>query len=300
MWEVSLRLLSYFTVIAEELHITRAAERLHIAQPALSKAVRRLEREMGFPLLVRHRSGVALTPAGQELLVTARRLVGEFEQGVVRAQRAHRGEHRVLRVGYHSSIGPELMNLVVDGFGAVRPGWHLEFRLADWTDPTACVLSGACDLALLFVPVAGQELLDVEPLRRDRRWVALSENHRLADRTEVSLADLRDEAFVALPASTGPLRDFWLATGEFGERPAIAVEVTNAEDMFEAVSAGQGIALLTETSTTVYRRPGIVYHPVVDASPGELVIAWPRGSADPVLRDFVAVALSAARTADPS
>ncbi|MBA8926154.1 DNA-binding transcriptional LysR family regulator [Kutzneria viridogrisea] len=289
--DISSRLLRYFLAVAEELHFTHAAERLFIAQPALSKAIRRLERELGFPLFIRNRQGVALTVAGQAMVPAARAALAELAEGVRAARAAQRAGSRVLRVGYHSSIGSPLLKPIIDGFTRRCPGWRVELRLCDWTDPAGAVLDARCDIALLRLPLPGQDELETRTLRWDPRWVALAADHRLVARESVRLSDLAGETFVALPASSGPFRDFWLALDQVPRAPRIGIEVANAEDYFEAIAAGHGIAMLAETTTRVHRRPGIAYRLVTDASPSELVVAWRRGSTDRALTEFASACL---------
>jgi DNA-binding transcriptional LysR family regulator len=289
--EVSMRLLRYFVVVAEELHFTHAAERLYVAQPALSKAIRRLERELGDPLFVRSRHEVALTPAGRSLLSVARGILADFDGWLGEVRAAKAAAAGVFSVGYHSSIDAELLADITDRFRGLRPDQRLELRLGEWADPAAPVLDGRVRAALLPLPVPGQDLLDVEVLVRDRRWVALPAAHPLAHRETLHVADLRGEAFIALPAGSGPLREFWLAADELDDAAHVAVEVDNSEDYFQAILAGRGIALLAESSTRAYPRPGITYRLVEDATPSQLAVAWRRDNADPLLRDFVKACL---------
>ncbi|WP_158588104.1 LysR family transcriptional regulator [Actinomadura logoneensis] len=294
--DVSTRALRYFVAVAEELHFTRAAERLYVAQPALSKAVRRLEEELGTALFVRTRHSVALTDAGRSLLPVARAAV-EALDGWERQARAERdAAARVLRIGYHSAVDPALLSAVTGRFAELRPGLRVELLLNDWNDPAGTVLSGRDRAALLRLPVPGANLLDHEILVREGRYVALPEGHRLAGRASIRLADLRDEPFVALPASSGPLRAHWLAVDRFGTLPKVGVEVHNSEDYFLAIQSGRGIAMVAAMSARVYRRPGVVYRPVEDAPESELAVVWPRGDTDPVLRDFVRACVEASET----
>jgi DNA-binding transcriptional LysR family regulator len=292
--EVSSRSLRYFAVLAEELHFTHAAQRLHIAQPVLSKTIRRLERELGVLLLVRDRQRVSLTDAGRALLPVARRVLDELDDGLVQVRRLHRRDERNLRVGYHSSLPPALLRPLTAAFAALRPGWRIELRSNDWADPARVVLDGTVDTAFLRLPVPGQDGLETEVLRIESRWIVLPAGHPLADRRTVRLRDLQDEPFVAMPVSAGPFRDFWLGVDEFEQPPAVGTEVTNPDDFFAAITTGRGIAMIAETTKEMYQRPDIVYRLVEDVRPSEFVLAWRRGSADPLLRDFVRACIEVA------
>lgn len=298
--DVSLPALRCFVAVAEELHFTRAAERLHLAQPAVSKAIRRLEGTLGTPLFARSRHRVELTDAGRSLLPVATRMLTDFD-GWTRDLRAVTAETtRILRVGYHSSIEPALTNRIEADFRRARPGWSVRMRVVDWADPARGVLEGEVRAALLRLPVPGRERLDVEVLRREPRCVALPGGHRLLDRDTVRLADLRDEAFVALPAASGPLREFWLAADRLGGPRRIAAEVGNSEDFFQNIQSGRAVGMLSESSARVHRRPGVHYRPVVDAEPSELAVVWERDSTDPVVRDFVRACSEAAGPVRPA
>ncbi|MCO5967612.1 LysR family transcriptional regulator [Actinoallomurus soli] len=292
--DVSLQALRCFLAVAEDLHFTQAAERLGMTQPAVSKTIRRLEGVLGAPLFIRSRQYVELTDTGLSLLPVATRMLADFDDWA-RDLRAVRAEAtRVLSVGYHSSVEPALTNAIEAGFRRLRPGWSVRMRIVDWADPARGVLEGTLRTALLRLPVPGQERLDLEVLRRDARYVALPDGHRLLDRDGVRLADLKDEEFVALPTASGPLRAFWLAADRFGRPPRIAAEVDNSEDFFQNIQSGRGVGMLTESSTRVYRRPGVHYRLVEDAEPSELAVVWERDGTDPIVRDFVRACLEAA------
>ncbi|GAA4990729.1 LysR substrate-binding domain-containing protein [Actinopolymorpha pittospori] len=287
MLEVSSRSLRYFAVLAEELHFTHAAQRLHIAQPVLSKAIRRLESDLDVVLLVRSRQRVALSDAGRALLPVARRVLADLEEGLAQVRRVHRRDERVLRVGYHSSLPPALLQPLTAAFAGLRPGWRIELRGNDWTDPARVVVDGTVDAAFLRLPVPGQDSLEIEVLGTESRCVVLPVGHPLASRRSVRLRDLQDEPFVAMPVSAGVFRDFWLGLEEFERPPVVSTEVRNPDDFFAAIATGRGVAMIAEPTTAMYQRPDIVYRLVEDARPGKFAVAWRQGSADPLLRDFV-------------
>jgi DNA-binding transcriptional LysR family regulator len=294
MLEVSSRSLRYFAVLAEELHFTHAAQRLRIAQPVLSKAIQRLEHELDVVLLVRDRQHVALSDAGRALLPVARRVLTDLDEGLARVRRLHRGDERELRVGYHSSLSPALLQPLTVAFAGLRPGWRIGLRRNDWADPARVVLDGTVDVALLRLPVPGQDDLETEVLRVEPRWVVLPVGHPLADRPTVRLRDLQDEPFVAMPVSAGTFRDFWLGLDEFERPPVVSTEAANPDDFFGAITTGRGIAMIAEPTTEMYHRPDIVYRLVEDVRPGEFAVVWRRGSADPLLRDFVRACIEVA------
>src|SRR5262249_38016702 len=149
--DVHLRDLRYFLAVAEELHFTRAAERLHISQPALSKQIRALERGLGFPLLIRDHRSVSLTAAGEELLGPARDLLAAWDGALQRARRRAREAAAVLRVGFHTSVAGHLYRDAAAAFSAAHPGWHVALRLHHWSDASAGLAEGSSDVAFLWL-----------------------------------------------------------------------------------------------------------------------------------------------------
>jgi DNA-binding transcriptional LysR family regulator len=286
--DVHLRNLRYFVAVAEELHFTRAAERLHVSQPALSKQIRQLERELAFKLFRRDRRRVELTRAGEALLPAARQLLSAWETSLREAARLASEEGKVLRVGFQTSVGGSLYQEITARFAERRPDWQLALRLHEWSDPSGGLLDESADVAFLWLPTGAEDRIEVRPLRSERRFVALPAGHRLVRRRSLRMTDLLDEAFVALPEAAGPLRDYWLALDRREGRPVrIGAEAGTPDETFEAVAAGQAVVLLAEGNTTVYARPGIVYRLVVDLEPCQLAVAWRRGDRRTAVRQFV-------------
>jgi DNA-binding transcriptional LysR family regulator len=289
--DVHLRNLRYFVAVADELHFSRAAERLHISQPALSKQIRQLERELRFPLFRRDRRRVELTAAGEALLPAARRLLADWDAALNEATARAHEEGKLLRVGFQTSVGGGLYQSIAARFAELRPDWRLVLRLHEWSDPTSGLLDESADIAFLWLPAGAENAINVRPLRSERRFVALPAGHRLARRKGLQMADLLDEPFVALPEEAGPLRDYWLALDARDGRPArIGAEAATPDETFEAVATGHGVVLIAEGNTTVYARPGIVFRPVIDLEPCQLAVAWRRGDRRAAVRELVGVA----------
>jgi DNA-binding transcriptional LysR family regulator len=285
--DAHLRDLRYFVAVADELSFTRAAQRLHLSQPALSKQIRGLEATLRAQLLRRDRRQVELTAAGEVLHGLARDLLREWEEGMAAVADAAAGEARVLRVGTLTSLGRELYPAVMDNFVKRQPGWRVELRSFGWGDPTAGLSDQVTDAAFVWLPV-GDAAIDVVVLATERRFVAMSTSHPLAGREDLSFAELIDEPFAALPAAAGPLRDFWLAVDQRdGRRPHVAAEVATADETFEVVSSGAAVTLLAEGNAIVYSRPGITCIPVRDLPPAQLAVAWRRDDNRPAIKDFV-------------
>ncbi len=283
------RLLRYFAAVAEEGALTRAAERLFVSQPALTKQIKQLEALLGVRLFERSRSGMALTEPGRALAGRLPELLGVWDRTVAETRGAASRAARVLRVGFIASAANEATQEIVAGFAARRPGWRVEMRQASWGDPSAGLADGEVDVALLRLPFPGQEALRTEELFAEARWVALPAGHRLASREVVAFAELWDEPFVAAPAETGGWRDYWLGTDERGGRPVRVGAVTDQPDEWlSAIANGYGVALAPASAARFYARPGVVYRPVEGVGPSRVGVGWsPVHDSDPVVRDFV-------------
>jgi DNA-binding transcriptional LysR family regulator len=288
--DVNVRNLRYFVAVAEELSVTRAAERLYVSQPALSKQIQTLERSLRVTLLQRDPRGVTLTAAGSELLAHARPLLTAWDAAVGAVQAA--ADVRVLRLGMQTSLGRSLYPAVRARFTSTKPDWGLTLRLYPWTDPSVGLLDRGTDAAFVWLPVPAG--LSYEVLLHEPRWVALPQGHRLASLSSVAFSDLLDEPFVALPASAGSAREFWLGSDARGGKPAnVALEVNSPDETFEAVASGLGVHLLAAGNADIYARPGVVCRPVDGLSPCELAVAWREDDARAEVRAFVAACVAA-------
>jgi DNA-binding transcriptional LysR family regulator len=292
--DAHLRDLRYFVAVAEELSFTRAANRLHLSQPALSKQIRGLEQALRAPLFDRNRREVRLTAAGKALLETARPLLAAWDAAAAAVADAAARDSRVLRLGTLTSIGRALYPGVVDGFAARQPGWRIELRSFGWGDATAGLRRGATDVAFLWLPVDADDLI-CQVLVTERRVLEMSSEHRLAGRSSVTFDEILEEPFVALPESAGPLRDFWLAADRRnGQEAPVVAEVTSADETFEIVASGAAVHLVAEGNAAIYSRPGLACVPVVDLDPARLAIAWRRDDGRAVVRAFVEACLDLA------
>lgn len=269
--DVHLRDLRYFVAVAEEGTITGAAQVLFISQPALSKQIRSLERQIKTPLFERLPRELRLTAAGQELLPRARQLVESWEE----AERdLVRKSTSTLVVGMHTSPGRGLLPLIRQRLLELCPDVGVELRQNPWSDPTAGLADGSVDVAFAWSPQSGRPYRSIM-LSREPRLVALPRSHRLARRRRVRMADLLDEPFLALPESAGPLRDFWLAVEQRGGRPArISGVINDPESTYEAVTSGVGVCLLAAGNAPIFDRGEIVMPEVTDLPPAELLLTW--------------------------
>ncbi|MFC5720814.1 LysR family transcriptional regulator [Streptomyces gamaensis] len=287
--DVDIRLLRSFVAVADAGNLTRAAEHLFVSQPALSKQIRQLEARIGVPLFTRSRAGMTPTAAGRALARRAPGLLAEWDRALRETRSAADRASRVLRVGFLASAANEATQAIVTEFARRRPGRRAEMRQSSWSDPTAGLVGGEVDVALLRLPFPGQEALRTRELFAEPRWVALPSAHPLAARAALAFRELWDEPFVAAPAATGAWRDYWLAADEREGHPVRIGAVTDQPDEWlSAVAHGHGIALAPESAARYYARPGVTYRPVSGVSPSRVGVAWaPAADADPVVQDFV-------------
>lgn len=285
--DVRLRDLRYFVAVAETLSFTQAAERLHLSQPALSKQIRQLEVSLRTTLFSRDRRHVALTVAGVALLPRAQRLLELWDESLESLTELRSTAATVLTVGAMTAIGRDLYPTVVRQFAAVAPNCRLDLRIREWTDVTAGLLDHSSDAALVWLPLPADRTLAHRVLFTEPRWVAMHTAHRLAHRAAVDFAELLDEPFVALPPQAGPLRDFWLAVDERGNRPPrIALNAHSPDEKLEAIASGLGVSLLAAGSATIYQRPGIVCRPVHGVALARFAVAWRRDDDRPLVHAF--------------
>ncbi|WP_431932274.1 LysR family transcriptional regulator [Nonomuraea jabiensis] len=281
--DVHLRELRYFVAVAEELNVTRASERLFVSQPALSKQLRVLERQLGFRLFERVHSGVVLTRQGEALLPIARDLLERWTSGVESARAA--APAGTLVIGMQTAVGRGLQQEALRRFRTAMPGWEVSLRLVGWDDPSGGLADGSSDVAFIWLPVPLG--LRTYVLATEGRGVAMPEGHPLAELAEIPFEALRGEPFIALPPEAGPLRDFWLARDARDDEPVVGFTANTPEEVFEAVTSGLGVVLVAEGNAALYSRPGMAYRPVSGLPPGQLAIAWREADVSPQVMAFV-------------
>jgi DNA-binding transcriptional LysR family regulator len=292
---VELRQLRFFIALAEELHFRRAAEREHIAQPAFSEQIHRLERELKVRLFDRTSHYVRITGAGRLFLVEVRQILAQVERAADVARRAGRGEIGHIIVGFIGSAANELTPLILRAFPAQYPSVGVELREFDFRDPSAGLSSKQSDVAFIRPPVEGQRELASETLFEEPRIAIMASDHQLANEVSVPISQLMDEPFIVGPSSTGVWRDFWLVTEHRGGRPPrLGPEANTIHEWLEIIAAGIGVSLTPASTERFYGRPGVAFVPVTGVVCSTVVVAWRKGPANPLVAAFVEVACEVA------
>jgi DNA-binding transcriptional LysR family regulator len=283
---MELRQLRYFVAVAEELHFSRAAARLNLAQSALSSQIRQLERELGGQLLVRSTRRVELTPAGESLLADGRDILAAADDAVSRARALARGEAGRLTIG---SLGPapgEILAPLLARLASRHPNVRVEVRAFDFTDIVDGLLDRHADLAFVYLPL-DEPLLQITPLISEPRVVVLSRGHRLAKRKRLAPRDLADEMFITEPLSVPEAwRDYWLLRDELGKRPPISPHIGDKlEDWLQLIARGEGIDTAPAIVSRYYSWPELAFVPLVDAAPSVIALARRRDADSPLVSE---------------
>ncbi len=281
--------LRYFVAVAEELHFTRAADRLYISQPALSKQIKMLERQLGAPLFDRGRDGVRLTPVGEALLPHARQVLAAWDRGWADAEQAKKRQQATLVAGMSTSPGRGgLLAAIRSRFTVLQPAATVQLRQVSWDDPTAGLADGVVDVAFVWLPLPDPVRYQWTVVAHEQRLIALPDTHPLASRAVIEFADLLDEPFLALPRSAGPLRDYWLATdARDGRPPRIGAEIASTDETYEALVDGRGVCLLAAGNAPLITLGGVITRPVDGISPSQLALAWQAGDTRPLVADYI-------------
>ncbi len=284
MSDLEVRQLRYFVAVAEELHFGRAADRLGMAQPPLSRAIRELERQLGVRLLDRTTRQVTLTPAGQVLLRDARTVLDAVTAAGRRVR--HAGQPAPsLRVALKADYDAGLLPKIIAAYEREDAAVPVELLMGGRGEQTRALRDGRADVALVPTPFR-EDGIDHEPLLTEPRLVALAADDPLAARTELRLADMAGRRLPdGSPAEEGGVRP---------PRERVSRPLTDIPQIFNMVELGSVIWYLPVSVTRRHNRPGIAYRPVIDLPPTTLSVAWPQNSHSPAVAAFVRAATAVA------
>ena len=290
---MDLRSLRYFVAVAEARHFGRAAARLHMTQPPLSRAIKQLETDVGAPLLHRSPSGVALTPAGAALYNEARDLLEHAEHA--RARVAAAAGTATFTIGTLADSGEEAGTGLADAFRERNPGVQVRVREADLTDPTTGLRAGLVEAALTRMPFdrAG---ISTRVLRSYPVGVVLRADYPLARRGSLQVRDLEERSWFQFPEGTDPLwRAYWNGAAPGGPVRDGPV-VRTVGECVQAVLWNGTVGLAPLTPLGHAWPPGLTVVPLADMAPSRLVVAWNKADANPLIRSLTQVAAAVYRS----
>lgn len=287
---MELHSLRYFVAVAEELHFGRAATRLHITQPALSRQIRALEEELGIELLRRTKRTVELTEAGATFLVEVRKALQQVESAILVAQRVARGEIGSLRIAFTPSAMHTVLPKILKQFRDRYPNVKLEMTELCTLDQIDELRTEIVDIGFLHPPIDAP-FLNLFPLQGERLVVALPQTHALAKQKHIPLKSLAIEPFILHPRYEGPvLYDRILnLCRNAGFEPRIVHEEVKHQTRVGLVAAGFGITFVPE-SLQQSDLDGVSYCTLVGESPElQLAVAWRREHESPAIKAFLQV-----------
>jgi DNA-binding transcriptional LysR family regulator len=295
---MELRHLRYFIAVAEELHFTRAAERLHIGQPPLSHAIQMLEADVGALLFERTKRSVRMTEAGKLFLDDARRILALSEQAANTARRAQRGEAGELRIGFTFSTPlTPLFATVINRYRQQYPAVSLTLHELSTQNQLEGLHQRQLDLGFIRPPEGVNEIgIKLTELRRDALVAVLRRAMPQARHKTVSMVQLKDEPFVMYPANagTGIYPQIFRLCREAGFVPRIGQVAGEASTIIGLVAAGCGVSVLPASFDRI-RMDGVCYRQIADQGGNTQLLLAQRGDEQSALVDgFVALAIAAA------
>ena len=282
------RQLRYFVTVAQELHFGRAAERLDITQPALSKQIRVLETNIGIKLFFRTKRSVKLTPAGEVFLKEAQQLLQQAENAIAKAQRTAKGEVGKLAIGFTATATYTVLPELIGRFRSSYPGVEVEMLELCTEAQVTALNQGEIDLGFLHPPIDSRGL-ELYPLLSEKFVALLPQQHHLITQKSLSLKDLAQESFILHPRSEGPFLydEFFKLCRKNGFKPEIVKEVNSHQTRICLVAAGMGITFIPAGLQTLMNSD-LVCKPIKNLPLKlEFAAAWRSIVVMPVLQEFL-------------
>jgi LysR family transcriptional regulator, benzoate and cis,cis-muconate-responsive activator of ben and cat genes len=294
---VELRHLRYFVAVAEMENVSRAALKLHVSQPALSRQIRDLEDELGFSLLERTAKSVRLTDAGRAFLDNARALLQNADEAVKKARAFATAEPTELQIGYSPTPFAEILPKVLRAFQLAMPNVHV--RLHDWTNNAIRdgLRDGRLQLGLIVPTAKASAMSDLgyEELVQQRVCVAVAPQHPFARRRAIPLTEVAAEPLIALTREDYPNYYDLLSIifSKVKQKPRVIEEHDGMSGVMSAVEAGTGVAITTDFGYSFGKRVKFL-HLTPEPKPVSVGIAGPKGRLSPAAEKFWQCAKEAA------
>jgi DNA-binding transcriptional LysR family regulator len=284
---MELRHLRYFLAVAEELHFGRAAARVHIAQPPLSKQIQQLEKEIGIQLFNRTRRSVQLTDAGKVFQREAYKIFESLEKGTLKAKLASRGEAGWLSIGFIGSSTYEVLPSVLRKFRQKYPEVELVLQEIQSSEQNQALQERRIHVSFARFPKMEQGLV-FETIYKEHLVVALPESHSLNKKKSLKLSDLADQPFILFPHQPSAHAENTIQVfSNAGLPPRIVQTVEEMHTALGLVAAGIGVTLVPSSMKKTQRK-GIVYLNLVGPTPVlEMKMGYRENEASPVLSRFI-------------
>jgi DNA-binding transcriptional LysR family regulator len=284
---MELRHLRYFTAVAEELNFRRAAEKMHVAQPALSAQIRSLEEELGVKLLQRSTRKVELTPAGRVFFDEARGVLASAFEAEQKVKQAEAGLVGTFRLGIIAPTANAWLSGILRDFQQRFPEVRLSLYDLTSTEQLRRLLENELDAGLLRPPV-GHPDLEYKFVEESQQVLAVPAGHRLAKKRRIDWGDFDNEPMVMMHPNVqhGYYDAFMAACSKVKARPRVAQYANDIQTKMWLISAGFGIAPTTATLAEV-KRPGLIFRPLPDGLPPvHTILVWRGADDSPILRNF--------------
>jgi DNA-binding transcriptional LysR family regulator len=276
---MDLRQLQYFATLADELHFRRAAERMHITQPAFSQKIRRLETELRVRLFERGPHYVRLTEAGRLFLQEVEPALAQLEHAAATAGRVASGVLGTLKLGVAATTLDELIPVILREFAARCTSVGIELHEYGFGDPSAGLMAREVEVALLWLPMPAHAELDLLPLLDEPRVAVVPADHSLATAAVLSAEDLAGEPLVSGPHPAG-----------WRHRQTARPLANSLDGWLSLIAAGRGVGIAPASAERLHAHPGVRFIPLAGVAPSTLAIAYRRHGTPPPVREFVRIA----------
>lgn len=290
---MDLRHLRFIVASARNGSFSAAAHEFNVRQPIVSKRIKQVEQELGIQLFDRTTAGARLTPAGEEFVIGARRIIDDVERLTERAKARGAGKLGRVSVGFYKSLSAGGFRAALGDFRARYPEIEVELVETPFIELTAAVLSGAIDVAIILGDAGKCEVLDSIALWSEHLVVALPESHRLADRQIIYWSELKGERFLISRHDPGPdVRNVLLHNlAAPSDHPEIDMRYLSRESILAEVSAGQGVALQCESAVGLAGL-GVVFRPIHNGNGATrlgYIACWRPDNTNPARKSFIDV-----------
>ncbi|WP_310418383.1 LysR family transcriptional regulator [Chamaesiphon sp. OTE_8_metabat_110] len=293
---MELRHLRYFKTVATELHFGKAAEKLHISQPPLTKQIQNLEAELEFKLFIRTNRSVALTPAGQAFLIEVNQILQQLDRAIDIGRKTSRGELGKISIGFVGSATYNILPVMLQQFRDRYPNVQIELHELTTDRQLIWLREGRIDIGSIRPPIIDRDFV-TQVVFQESFVIALPTNHHLAALDEIDLTLLATEPFILFPRELAPgLYDPIISICQAaGFSPQVVQECIQMQTIVSLVSANLGISILP-ASIQEAQRQGVIYKPIRSQTTSidklaKIALVWRIGDRSPIVNRFLEVVL---------